>query len=85
MGGGLTSSVGPAGLQARDGDAVSSLRGVGEVEEAAAPVLHPSDRTVLQPRHDVSNREAPGAISWGALLGAQQRLLTLIMQLELSC
>lgn len=84
-GGGLTSSVGPAGLQARDGDAVSSLQGVGEVEEAAAPVLHPSDRTVLQARHDVSYREAPGAISWGALLGAQQRVLTLILQLELSC
>lgn len=72
----LTSSVGPAGLQAGDGDAVASLRGVGEVEEAAAPVLHPSDRTVLQPRHDVSYREAPGAVGWGALLRGQRQIYT---------
>lgn len=60
--------MGPAGLQARYGDAVPGLRGVGEVEEAAAPVLHSCDRTVLQTRHDVSHREAPGTVSWGALL-----------------
>lgn len=84
-GGCLTSSVGPAGLQACDGNAVPSLRGVGEVEQAAAPVLHSSDRTVLQPSHNVSHREAPGAISWGALLRGQQPVLTLILQLELSC
>lgn len=71
--------MGPAGLQAGDGDAVARLWGVGEVEEAAAPVLHPSDRTVLQPGHDVSYREAPGTVGWGALLRGQQQIRTVIL------
>lgn len=71
--------MGPAGLQAGHGDAVARLRGVGEVEEAAAPVLHPSDRTVLQPGHDVSDREAAGAVGWGALLRGQRQIRTLIL------
>lgn len=71
--------MGPAGLQARHRDAVARLWGVGQVEEAAAPVLHPSDRTVLQPGHDVSDREAPGPVGWGALLRGQQQIYTLIL------
>lgn len=75
----LTSAVGPAGLQAGGGDAVARLRGVRQVEEAAAPVLHPSDGTVLQPGHDVSDREAPGPVGWGALLRGQGQIRTLIL------
>lgn len=69
----LTSTMGPAGLQAGDGDTVSSLRGVREVRQAAAPVLHSPDRTVLQPRHDVPDCQAPRTIGHRTLVRTHRR------------
>lgn len=71
----LTSSVGPAGLQAGDRDTVPGLWGVRQVKQAAAPVLHSPDRTVLQPRHYVPDWQTPGAISCRALLETHRQIL----------
>ena len=58
----------PAGLQAGDRDTVSGLWRVREVRQAAAPVLHPPDGTVLQPCHDVSDGQTPRTVGRRALV-----------------
>lgn len=62
MAGSLTSAVSPAGLQAGRQDAVPGLRHAGQLGQAAGPVLHSPDGTVLQLRHQVPDRQTPGPV-----------------------
>lgn len=59
----LTSSMSPAGLKAGSWDTVSCLWCVGEVRQAAYPVLDSAHRTVLQPCHNVPDWQTPGSVS----------------------
>lgn len=78
----LTSPVGPAGLQAGHWDTVTRLWGVREVRQAAAPVLHPPDGTILQPRHDVSDWQTPLTVGRWALRQRQKILKTRILKIN---
>lgn len=63
----LTSTVRPAGLKAGGGDAVPCLWCVGEMEDAAAPLLHTPHRTVLQRCDNVTDRQTTRPVCCRAL------------------